>query len=396
MKILFVDDEEKMLRSIRRSMLSYPHETFFARTAREGLASLAENEPDVVVSDFLMPEVGGYEFLEQARKASPSVVRIMLSGYADEAMAKRALLTGVASSCLLKPIETQDLVGVLERIHAAKTAIRDPNLRAVMMATGTLPVLPDRHRHVLELMEQDRDVRDIAVVVEGDAVMSTDILKLANSAYYGRPGSVRSVKEALVRIGLLSARSIVFSLAVLGDAHLDHAARQRITALWDHSARTNRLMLLFFRRIKQKRIPEVCLSMGLVHHIGMFFVYARMHEQFEKILAQASGDSAVTLVEAERQVIGTTHAEIGGYLLDLWSFPQLLVEAALFHHAPLQPQLPERDRMILAMLHIADHYAWTTLDSPDRHTQDTAIDEAIYQTAELNPDQIEPILAELD
>ncbi len=81
--VLFVDDEEKILKSIKRSFVDEPYETIFANSGKEALEVLKQKEAHVLVTDMRMPEMGGLELLKIVREKRPHIIRMVLSGYTD-------------------------------------------------------------------------------------------------------------------------------------------------------------------------------------------------------------------------------------------------------------------------------------------------------------------------
>ena len=79
--VLFVDDEQKFLNSIKRTLLDEPYETLFANSAKEAIEVLKQNEVHVLVTDMRMPEMGGDELLRIVKEEYPNIVRMVLSGY---------------------------------------------------------------------------------------------------------------------------------------------------------------------------------------------------------------------------------------------------------------------------------------------------------------------------
>jgi response regulator RpfG family c-di-GMP phosphodiesterase len=112
--VLFVDDEENVLRSVRRLFLEENLDVVTATSGKEGLRILRENKVAVVVSDQRMPEMGGAEFLEKAQRVSPNSVRIILTGYADVGAAVDAINMGGAFRYLTKPWNDNDLLGAIK------------------------------------------------------------------------------------------------------------------------------------------------------------------------------------------------------------------------------------------------------------------------------------------
>jgi len=109
-KVLFVDDEENVLRSLKRLFVDEKLEIFTAPSGREGLEILKGGGFSVIVSDQRMPEMSGSEFLEKAKRISPDAVRIVLTGYADVNAAMDAINKGGAYRYITKPWNDNDLL----------------------------------------------------------------------------------------------------------------------------------------------------------------------------------------------------------------------------------------------------------------------------------------------
>ena len=128
-KILFVDDEENILRALARLFLDEEMDAFIASSGKAGLAILAEH-PDVavIVSDQRMPEMTGVDFLGQSRKIAPQAIRILLTGYADVTAAIDAINRGGAFRYLSKPWNDEELVqtvkGAMKMYFLVKENIR--------------------------------------------------------------------------------------------------------------------------------------------------------------------------------------------------------------------------------------------------------------------------------
>ncbi|MBI5233136.1 MAG: response regulator [Deltaproteobacteria bacterium] len=109
-KVLFVDDEENVLRSLKRLLVDEKVDIYTASSGKAGLEILKEGGFSVIVSDQRMPEMSGAEFLEKAKRISPDAVRIVLTGYADVNAAMDAINKGGAYRYITKPWNDNDLV----------------------------------------------------------------------------------------------------------------------------------------------------------------------------------------------------------------------------------------------------------------------------------------------
>jgi HD-like signal output (HDOD) protein len=360
MKILFIDDEQNILRSIQRLMIRRPYETFYVDSGKAALQFLETQSVNAVVSDMMMPEMNGYELLRKVKELYPSVARIILSGYSDAKIIQRAVMQGVATSYLLKPLEIEGLTTVLEQCNAIRERLTDESVRNTILSAGPLPVLSDRRTELLGLVETDSNAEEIAEAIEKDSAISTNMLRLANSAFYGHRSAIGSVQDAVVCIGLSTVKSVVWSLAIVDERRLGPETILRIQKVEDNSARVNRLTNALYHRLTGSAIPDTARSVGLVHDIGMFLMEVRMAAKIKELAGALAtpGISPQASGEKERAVFGASHSEIGGYLLDLWSFPHICVATALYHHDPVQSHLSKDEQMLMAVLHIADRYIW--------------------------------------
>lgn len=108
-KILFVDDEEFVLRALKRLFMDDSYTILTASSGEEGLEIIKEEEPQVIVSDYRMPRMNGIEFLRKAYIRKPDAVRIVLSGYADTAIVVAAINEGQIYKLIPKPWNDDEL-----------------------------------------------------------------------------------------------------------------------------------------------------------------------------------------------------------------------------------------------------------------------------------------------
>lgn len=106
--ILFVDDEEKLLRSLKRGFLDEPYNTLFANSGKEALETLEHNEVHVLVTDMRMPEMGGLELLRIVKEKYPDVIRMVLSGYTQVTTLLTAINQGEIYKYITKPWKLEE------------------------------------------------------------------------------------------------------------------------------------------------------------------------------------------------------------------------------------------------------------------------------------------------
>lgn len=122
-KVLAVDDEQIVLDSIRKHLTRVGYTVQCINSAYEALEVLKRVAPDIVLTDLMMPEIDGVEFLQKARKIAPTTPMILITGYATLKTVERAFGAG-AFECIAKPFSKSELVAVVDRAAATVTASR--------------------------------------------------------------------------------------------------------------------------------------------------------------------------------------------------------------------------------------------------------------------------------
>ena len=107
-KVLFVDDEEEILSSLKRGLIDEPYETLFANNGNEALEILAQGAVHVIVTDMLMPEMSGMELLRVVKEKYPHIVRMALSGYAQVTTLLTAINEGEIFRFITKPWKLEE------------------------------------------------------------------------------------------------------------------------------------------------------------------------------------------------------------------------------------------------------------------------------------------------
>lgn len=373
--IMFVDDERQILRALNRLFMDSSYETVFMDSGEEGLAYLAEKQVHLVISDIRMPGMNGIDFLKEIKARYPSIMRVALSGYTDSRIIYKALEENVAKMYLFKPWDNRELLLTIDRMFRLEEVLTDKKIMNLINNLSDIPTLPSLYQRIRTMIQDDEDVDRIAELIEADQSASAKILRIANSAFYG--AKTGSISQAIMYIGLSNVRSIVLSSALFSGPQ---SANDAIKRLWSHSTLTNRLTSHLYQRATGRRIPNVFASAGLLHNIGMAIMISYFPKEYEKIMA-GGYEEPDTAISLESDILGVTHQELGGYLLNWWELPLPIVEAALYHHSPLEEGIINRE--LLAVVHLANWGAWNKLgvvrQPDDRYT---ACLDALRLTAE--------------
>ncbi|ADH86375.1 HDOD domain-containing protein [Desulfurivibrio alkaliphilus] len=194
---------------------------------------------------------------------------------------------------------------------------------------------PKVARRVMELLtDPEVEAKTLAEVIQYDQVITANVLKICNSPYYGLARKVSSLNEALVMIGHEPLKEIIVASSSAayfkGEVGAGYALEQG--ELWRHSVAVGVLAKHLVGKIKEVE-PGTAFTAGLLHDIGKRFLSSFVSDDFELIMAKVTQEKA-SFVEAEKDILGITHAELGGMILKRWDFPDEMQRAVQLHHDP--------------------------------------------------------------
>ena len=220
-----------------------------------------------------------------------------------------------------------------------------------------VPPLPQIAMRVLEMLESpSASATDLERVILSEQTLAMKILRVANSAFFGLPRSVASLRDAIVFLGFRKVSSIVVGLATFD---LFGARRAEETdlfraRLWRHSM----LCATCSRRLAESRHdgpPEQAFMIGLLHDIGETILERYARDQFAEVI-RLYEETGCPIMDAEAKVLGFNHAELAGALCENWGIPDALTIPIRFHHSPMDA--PEEARAAALLCHVANGMAY--------------------------------------
>ena len=334
-RILFVDDEPNVLEGLRRMLRPMRHEwdMEFTGGGQQALDLLAQRPFDVVVSDMRMPGMDGAELLSRTQKQFPRTVRIVLSGHSDREMILRSL--GATHQYLAKPCDAEILKNTVTRACALRDLLADETLKSLIARMETLPSLPSLYIQVVqELESEDASIHKIGEIISKDVGMTAKILQLVNSAFFGLRRHISSPAQAVSMLGIETVKALVLSVQVFARFDQSKVTGFSIESLLRHSTTCGLCSrMIAAQEVSDKKIVDDALMAGMLHDAGKVVLAANVPESLSQAYVIA-GKKKIARHEAEYEVLGTTHAEVGAYLLGLWGLPDPIVEALAFHHSP--------------------------------------------------------------
>lgn len=329
-RVLFVDDEPRVLQGLERMLRSRRDEweMAFVGGGEEALAKLVGEPFDVVVSDMRMPGMDGVELLTRVRTTYPHVVRVVLSGHSDHEATMKVL--PVAHQFLAKPCDGDTLKEAIDRACRLQSILVDERIRKVIGRIDTLPALPRLCSEMNQLIsDPEVSLVKVARLVEQDPSMAAKVLHLVNSSFFGLPRRLTSIREAISYLGLNLLRNLVFSLAVF--SAFEGAGRM---PGFSHERMQNHALAVAHvaKRICPTRDhTDDAFIAALLADVGQLVLASQLPGLFGEVIQHARVEG-ISLHGAEYQRLGVSHAEIGAYLLGLWHLPYAVVEGVAHHH----------------------------------------------------------------
>ena len=202
----------------------------------------------------------------------------------------------------------------------------------VLARLKQLPSLPSAVSGVLaSFADEDIDIERIAAHIARDQGLTARVLRVANSSFYGLQTRVGTINDAVVVLGFRAVRSMALAVGMSGVFRVEQCHGFDAAAYLRHGVGTGLAARLLAPLAGQN--PDLAFVGGLLHDIGQLVLAAAFPQQFEEALAYQRHEDGFA-IDAEREILGIDHAEVGGMLADTWHFPAALCEAVAGHHQP--------------------------------------------------------------
>ena len=335
LKILFVDDERKILDGIRRKLHTMRKEwdMAFAIGGYEAKKMMMESKFDVIVTDMRMPGTSGQDLLNIVRDKYPEMIRLVLSGYSDQEVIMQT--TKTAHQYLSKPCNVDDIKAAIQRSLSLRKLLREPRLTRLATQLKTIPSLPVIYNEIMtRLQNPDVSLKEIGEIISKDIGMSAKILQIVNSSFFGVAKHIESVERAVTLLGLDIIRSLVLSVHLFEKFKESKVSIPILNRMWNHSmdVANNSKILGDILGLDSKLLDYTYMA-GMMHDIGKLILIAEVPETYQNIM-KASIEEDIPLRTKEREAFHASHAELGAYLLGIWGLQQPVIEAIAYHHVP--------------------------------------------------------------
>ncbi len=261
------------------------------------------------------------------------------------------------------------------------------DLDALAQAAACLEPLPVSTLRLARLVcsaGDSPDVDRVVEVVQFDQALTAGLLRSANSSWSASRTEISNVRDAVIRLGM----GPVFAMA------LGVQVKARLSApipeyglgeqeLWNHSVAAS-LAAELILRLSPRHLPIETVTSALLHDVGKLVMSRFLSEDLLDALA-TSAASGATRMQAESDILGVHHAELGGLILQCWALPEALVRGVTYHHTPDVSLDP-----VAYGVYLADVVAKTVTESADDNADLDVFSNAISEL-ELTADAFDEI-----
>lgn len=224
------------------------------------------------------------------------------------------------------------------------TLPRPDVLRRRVERLRSMPTLPKLLERVVGALEDpDVNFENVGGLIEVDQSLSSQILRLANSAFYSAQGRVSRVPNALLMLGTVVTRSVVLSTTVFDVRTVP------LRGFWEHSLGCAVASGAIAKVTGMAQAEEVSAA-GLLHDLGKVVLFKELPDVFADILLRAGAEER-SFRDFEHEELGIDHCEIAAWLVTRWNLPACLAEPIMYHHEPGRARRAVRET---AIVHVAN------------------------------------------
>lgn len=352
--ILLVDDDVNVTSAIRRTVRkgneAWKLVSFNSTDAT--LEYMAQNPVHLLLSDIRMPGKNGFHLLKTVAREYPSTVRIIFSGHYEEENVMDSVC--FAHQFLAKPVNANTLREEIDFICYLQELLHNQSLEQEIGGLMTLQTAPDNFMELLRVLQSpEPSIKRIAVLINKDLALTARIMQVVNSAFFGLPHRASNSEQAVMMLGVDNLRNLLLSVKIFQLFEGGSVPAKLVERLWLHSSKVAGIAraIATYEDFPDKKVDE-CMLAAMLHDIGKM-VLLKLPAYRAELARQLQKTDAKEL-NMERMLVGTTHAEAGGYLIGIWGLERAVVDAVIHHHCPSRSR-GKNAISPLTMVHVANY-----------------------------------------
>jgi HD-like signal output (HDOD) protein len=337
LRVLYLDESREVVADFMREVGERDWEVTHATDAKAALEIARKQPMDVALLSASVPDTNVVDLAGDLTQIHPKLTSFILADDMDGA--QEAYTTG-RYQFFPKLKDLGPLIAAVERMALLVSWLTNNTTIELVSGIHSLPNIPSNYQGVIRVINSpNSSIQDIGDAMEKDMSMTSRVLQVANSAYYGFSKNITSPTQAALLIGVETLKSLVRYTHVLNNFPHTPASNAVFDRVWRHSINVASVARkITMMHTKDDNLAEEAFTAGLLHDIGKLVLISIKSDDYRAVIRQA-GESKTLLHMVERVKLGTTHAETGAYLLSLWGIPYTILEAVAWHHYPSASRL---------------------------------------------------------
>jgi len=265
------------------------------------------------------------------------------------------------------------------------------SLRLHVEKITNLPSLPVIAHEIIALADEDViSVNKLEMVIGNDPAISAKIMSVGNSAFYGFHTPVKTLHNAIMRIGFNNVKNIALGISIMTVLHNEYDQRTPdYDRIFNHSVAVGLISRLLSKRFKCHITDEVVVS-GILHDIGLLVLSRYFPDKYMDVMN--AFEKGKTLADAEKEVFGFSHADIGNWVAGKWSLPDTVSDTILYHHNLSQAK---KNLVHIATVHIADYVADSHVIRETARDYASPIDPSSLSLVGMSEDDLNAVITEV-
>ncbi|HVO75221.1 MAG TPA: HDOD domain-containing protein [Ignavibacteriaceae bacterium] len=372
--ILFLDDDEQVLSSVRKLFRKEPYRLSYFSSPHKALEYLEANRVNLIISDMNMPGMSGEEFLRKANGKGFNSIKLILSGYQEKSIVLDMLAKGNAHYYLMKPWDDAELKNTIKKFCRINEDLESKELQKYLGSFSKLPPPTQITWKLNSLLSGENiNINNIIDEVKLHPFLTAKILQIANSVSYGVRKEIISLRSAVVLIGLKQLKTLIVSFELLRifSNLIDKSFVQTINNFWNESLKKALVAKRISEAWDRKIDEDLVFISALFSNIGYIVWLYTEPENFNAFI-RLQKEKQISVSEAEQDLFLFEHTKLGAVLLNLWNIPSRIIEITENHHCT------EAKDDVLKIVQIADYLTCTDSEFP----HDKSIDELAVQFKE--------------
>ena len=353
-RLLFVGCDELWLGQVERDLacLQTKWQCSRATDSTQAMEKWAAGSFDTLVLESKTPD--GAKLLKALEKELAQSICLVRCQNLDRATS--ALWKGTGATLVAEDVDATALISTVKRGARIQDWMADSAIKQLVSQIRKLPAQPKLHTQVTDELKSENGSMDVVgKLISQEPVMSAKILQVVNSAFFGLTREVSDTTESVMVLGAERIKALILLAGVFSQYAAAKCPGFSPEPVWGHSIQVGAFSrAIALAETKNARTAEAAFTAGLLHDIGKLVLAGNLPEMYDTV-QKLKASKKITTREAELEILGTTHAELGACLLATWGLPLPILEALAWHHEPARSD--EQGFTILAAVHAANVFA---------------------------------------